>query len=265
MPPFKIVVTLLVFITLGIVVGSNLSVMMTVVVLNQGTKALPIGIWLIIAIASGILSSGVIQLLLFVQRRSTNIKIRQLQTRLQQQDEDIFTYTSSAEPEPVIVQESSRSPFRQSWRKPVETQPDNRPENRSPVEQTDTDNLDDWDEQRVNSAELDWAEVPPPRRDDREREFSSTESTRDNRDQIKVESARTDEVYDADFRLIQPPYKQPPAKFEYIEEDEDEEDEVEFEDQQSNRKGNLDDEDWGFDFDDEVAEIESKKAKSRKA
>ena len=241
-------------------------------VLNQGTKALPIGVWLMIAIASGIFSSSAIQLLLFLQRRSTNTKIRQLQTRLQQQDEDIFTYTASAEPEREPDPVTNGSPFKQAWRNPIPTQTDNRPRNQPAPESIETENIDDWDEEPNQNNRLDWDEVPQPRRDDERNTASNTPLGKDNRDRMRSESsqsrqpesARIDEVYDADFRLIQPPYKQPPAKFEYIEEEDDDDEEV-LEDRASSHPGNLDDEDWGFDFDDEAAEIEAKKAKNRKA
>ena len=270
MPPFKIVVTLLVLIGFGIVVGSNLSVMMPVVVLNQGTKALPIGVWLIMAIASGILSSSVIQLLLFLQQNSATKKIRQLQTRLQQQDEDIFTYTSTPEPEPEVQPQESRSPFKQAWRNSTATQSDSQPESQPEPEQIETDNRDDWDEQPSRSK-LDWDDITPSR-SNQESVSSNSSSSQDKRDgsntkpsrKQQSEPVRIDEVYDADFRLIQPPYKQPPAKFKYIEEEDDEDDDEELQDQRPIRQDGVDNEDWGFDFDDEVAEIESKKSKSRR-
>ena len=101
MRSIKIIIALIILVTLGLVVGSNLSVLMPVVVLNQPTVALPIGVWLIISIALGILSSSAIQLLLFLQRRTLTKKVRQLQTRLQEQDEDIFTYTSPTDNQPA--------------------------------------------------------------------------------------------------------------------------------------------------------------------
>ena len=91
----KIIITLLVLISLGIVVGSNLLPTMTVVILNQPTVVLPIGLWLIIAIGAGLLSSSLIQLLISVDRRLLKRQIQQLQSR-PQQDEDTFTYTSPA-------------------------------------------------------------------------------------------------------------------------------------------------------------------------
>ena len=92
----KIVIALLVPILLGIVVGSNLSSVMTIVILNQPTIALPIGVWLLIAVGLGLLSSSLIQVGIWIDRRLLKRQIRQLQTRLQRSDEDIFTYTSSS-------------------------------------------------------------------------------------------------------------------------------------------------------------------------
>jgi hypothetical protein len=53
----KIIIALLVPILLGIVVGSNLSPSIAIVILNQPTISLPIGVWLLVAIGLGLLSS----------------------------------------------------------------------------------------------------------------------------------------------------------------------------------------------------------------
>jgi hypothetical protein len=267
MRSLKITITLLTLVTLGIVVGSNLSELMAVVVLSQPTVALPIGLWLIISIGLGLISSSAIQLLLFLQRRSLNKKVRQLQQRLQEQDEDIFTYRS-ATPEDSIETEvpnpeikRNRFSFRRE-KEPVRSEPSSAsPRSTLPIENND------WEDEPRN-RQLEWDEVPQPSRSQPgaysnprpvESRFTSTR---------EPELARTDEVYDADFRLIQPPYKQAQPEAEY--EDELEYDEEEFEppatvrepkftDRSNRQSDRLDDEDWGFDFDEE----ESRTSKSK--
>jgi hypothetical protein len=270
MRSLKITITLLTLVTLGIVVGSNLSELMAVVILSQPTVALPIGLWLLIAIGLGLLSSSAIQLLLFLQRRSLSTKVRKLQQRLQEQDEDIFTYRSAAPedlaetepPNPEIKR--NRFSFRRQQEplksEPIFTSP------RSTVSIEDDGN--DWEDEPRSNRQLDWDDVPPtnpqpPRSQPAaysnprpvESRFTSTR---------EPELARTDEVYDADFRLLQPPYKQVQTQAEYEEdEDELEDDEVEFEPpatvQEPKFTDRLDDEDWGFDFDEE----ESRTSKSK--
>ncbi len=285
MQPLKIIITLLVLVIFGIVVGSNLLPMMTVTILNQPTMALPIGIWLIIALSAGILSSISIQLLLFLQQRSLTKKIRQLQTRLQERDEDFFTYTSSSNQEPVAEPKidpppasGNRFSFRRTRTQPTSNQSDpsfSSPQPAQPIEVID----DDWLDQPRSNRQLDWDDVPPQpsRATAKAPTYSNpfpTErdriDTRSNQNR-QPEPARIDEVYDADFRLIQPPYKQPlePEELEYDDEDEEEYlDRVEAEDlipaKESNRHRNLDEEDWGFDFDDESEEVETSRSRNRK-
>jgi hypothetical protein len=280
MRSLKITIALLTLVTLGIVVGSNLSELMAVVVLSQPTVALPIGLWLLIAIGLGLLSSSAIQLLLFLQRRSLSKKVRQLQQRLQEQDEDIFTYRSAAPedltetevPNPQIKR--NRFSFRRK-REPVSSESTSTsPRSTLPIE----NDVNDWEDEPRSNRQLDWDDVPaptaqPPRTQPAtysnprpvESRFTSTR---------EPELARTDEVYDADFRLIQPPYKQAQPEYEepeYAEdEDELEYDEAEFEppatvkepkftDRSNRQSDRADDEDWGFDFDEE----ESRNSKSK--
>jgi hypothetical protein len=262
MRSLKITISLLTLVTLGIVVGSNLSELMAVVVLSQPTVALPIGLWLIIAIGLGILSSSLIQFLLFLQRRSLTKKLRQLQQRLQEQDEDIFTYRS-ATPEDSIEPEVPDSPTQRNrfsfgrQREPVRAEP----RSKSSIE----NDVNDWEDEPRSNRQLDWDDVPPRSQPADYANPRPVESRfTSNRE---PELARTDEVYDADFRLIQPPYKQVQPESEYSEYEEDEEEfeppatvkEPKFTDRSNRQNDRLDDEDWGFDFDEE----ESRTSKSK--
>ncbi len=292
----KILLPLLVTILLGTLVGSNLSPAMTVIILSQPTITLPIGLWLLIAIGLGLLSSILIQLAIFVDRRLLQRNIRQLQTRLQRSDEDIFTYTSS-------VPESDRS----SSKKTASADPDDRKKSspqkdssskpkkslfnsyRSPSVVEDTvsnadrsaskpaakptaNDSDDWDVEPVSNRQLEWDDSTSPRQQNSQSPNQSTkidpESIYPERRNQKIDSQPEQtrrEVYDADFRLIQPPYKQPMetefdhdrelGNFEYTEIDEADD----FDSgsllkppvaNRSTASKNSDDEDWGFDFED---------------
>ncbi len=265
MRSLKITITILTLIILGIVVGSNLSELMAIVILSQPTVALPIGVWLMIAIGLGLLSSSSIQLLLFLQRRSLNTKVRKLQQRLQTQDEDIFTYRSAA-PEDLIETETPNPELKRDrfsfWRQPapVPSEPIfTSPRSTSPIENDDND----WEDEPRSSRQLDWDDAPPraqPKADAKPTPVEPRFTPSSNRE---PELVRTDQVYDADFRLIQPPYKQVETEAEYAEDqDELEYDEQEFEppatvkepkftDRSNRHSDRLDDEDWGFDFDEE--------------
>ena len=307
----KILIPLLVLILLGTLVGSNLSPEITVIILSQPTITLPIGIWLLIAIGLGLLSSILIQLAIFVDRRLLQRSIRQLQTRLQQSDADIFTYTSSV---PESVGEASRNENRSFPKKTVPADPTSN--QKSPQQNDNTskpkkslfnsyrspsvvenpasgadrstnkpsakpiiNDSDDWEVEPVSNRQLEWEDLTPPRQQNSQ---SSNRSTKIDRDPIfaeqrnqKIDSQPEQtrrEVYDADFRLIQPPYKQPietefdrdraSANFEYTEIDEAED----FDagsllkppfDSRSTASKKSDDEDWGFDFEDRDSPVRS--------
>jgi hypothetical protein len=315
----KILLALLALILLGTLVGSNLSPEITVIILSQPTITLPIGLWLLMAIGLGLCSSILIQLAIFVDRRLLQRNIRQLQTRLQKSDEDIFTYTSSV-PESVGVGEASRreassrnetlrerNENRSSPKKTVRAEPDDNQKSsrqndntskpkkslfnsyRSPSVVEDTtssadrstgkpsakpifNDSDDWEVEPVSNRQLEWEDSIPPRQQNSQSPNRSTQidpgATFGERRNQKIDSQPEQirrEVYDADFRLIQPPYKEPvetefdddrsSANFEYTEIDEADD----FDtgsllkppvNNRSTASKNSDDEDWGFDFED---------------
>lgn len=265
----KIIIILLVPISLGIVVGSNLLPMMTVVILNQPTVVLPIGVWLIIAIGAGLLSSSLIQLLISVDRRLLKRQIQQLQSRSSQQDEDTFTYTSSATESDSSSRDKSDTPSAKT--SPFKSYRSNLTDrfNHPPSAQPRVVDDDDWEAEPAVNRQLDWEDSPPPRQQNPQSPINSPTQTeriytdRSTEKPFRPAQQTSREVYDADFRLIQPPYKEPletkfdddrnSADFEYTQIDED--------DRRStfpvkptspNRttpSTDLDDEDWGFDFD----------------
>ncbi len=247
MQPLKIVIALVSLIILAIVVGSNLLSIVTVVVLSQPTVMLPVGVWFAIAIGLGLLSSSTIQLLIWLQNRTLTKKIRQLQTRLQDVGEDVFSYTPPPEP-PASNNRFSTENFQSRTSSPNFTTP-------PPVKPIATDDDDDWEYAPVAKPQPEWEDVsPPPRQQTTKSEERSSYAPRQTFDDDDLDVREG--VYDADFRLIQPPYK---ALVEVEEED----DEYEYDDEdiddedlppppQSPKSTKVDDgesEDWGFDFD----------------
>ncbi len=291
----KILPPLLVLILLGTLVGSNLSPEITTIVLSQPTITLPVGLWLLMAIGLGLLSSIVIQLAIFVDRRLLQRNIRQLQTRLKQ-DEDIFTYTSSvpesdrSSPKKTVSADTDGSQ-KSSQQNDSTSKPKkslfNSYRSSSVVEDTaasadrstakpsvkpaDNDS-DDWEVEPVSNRQLEWDDLASSRQQNSQSSNRSTKGDpssiyperRNQKNDSQPEQTRR-EVYDADFRLIQPPYKQPvetefdddreSANFEYTEIDEADEfySESSLKPPFANRSNvlkNSDDEDWGFDFED---------------
>ncbi len=292
----NIIIIFAVLILVGIIVGSNLFPTMTVVILNQPTVALPIGVWLIIAIGAGFLSSLLIQLSIFIDRRLRQRQIQQAQSRDRQQDEDLFTSvapayeadnSSSAKPDTITAKTSRFKSYRSNFT--------DRFTNPSSSQSTTVDDSDDWDAAPVTNRQLDWEDLSPPRQQNRqsppprstigndfspERQSQQLDADRDPAPVVGVGDSlplgtaslkenrepqpTSREVYDADFRLIQPPYKQPLAsefddnsgsfRLEDTDTNEDEDDTrstASVKPTSPNRptpSGNLEDEDWGFDF-----------------
>lgn len=292
----KILLPLLVLILLGTLVGSNLSPEITVIIFSQPTIALPIGLWLLIAIGLGLCSSILIQLAILVDRRLLQRNIRQLQTRLQKSDEDIFTYTSSVpesdrssqkntvRADPDDNQKSSRQndntskpkkSLFNSYRSPSVVEDTTSSADRStnkPSAKPIVNDSDDWEVEPVSNRQLEWEDSISPRQQNSQSPNRSTQidpgATFGERRNQKIDSQPEQtrrEVYDADFRLIQPPYKQPvetefdddreSANFEYTEIDEADDFDIGSSlkppvNSRSTASKNSDDEDWGFDFED---------------
>ena len=277
----NILIIFVILILLGIIVGSNLFSTMTVVILNQPTVALPIGVWLTIAIGAGLLSSMLIQLAIVVDRRLLQRQLRQLQSRTRQPDEDVFTYTSAPAADNSAPDKSATPPTKNSRFKSYRANTDrfaNQPSTQSPP----VDDSDDWDAAPAANRQLDWEDPPLPSRQqerstiDRDLPHSRSQDIYSEPDTTKINSGSptSREVYDADFRLIQPPYKQPLAT-----EFDDERESFGLEDTATNQaeddarstayakptspprptpSNNLDDEDWGFDFENDDAPVSRK-------
>jgi hypothetical protein len=303
----KIIIALIILILLGILVGSNLAPVMTVVIFNRPTITLSIGVWLLMAIGAGLLSSMIIQVAIFTDRQLTKRKIRQSQTRLQQPDADIFTYTSAGsapdlsspqqpvresapiDPQTAQPTENTSAPKKSlfnSYRSKSVVEEVAPPENRSAKSSVKSppkvvnDNIDDWQVQSVSNRQLEWEDSPLPPQQNRQAANYSSKIGRDradvDRSVQKIDSTPKQtrrEVYDADFRLIQPPYKDPletefdddreSAAFEYSEIDEGRDFDMSSSAPKSPNTNystaskNSDNEDWGFDFEDRDPPVRS--------
>ncbi len=294
MQSLKILITLIVLIILGIIVGSNPIATMTVTFLNQPSISLPIGLWLAISIGLGLLSSSIFQFLIFLERRTLDRKIRQLQSRLKQ-EEEIFTYTPES---PTVDRSTVEKPFRAENRvsrassEPAEPKKsifssyranfvDRFPAKSAPKRLIVDDDNDDWDAAPASNRQLDWDDPVPPRQQRASAASDNYTAQPDrsypppDRDRDPI---RREEVYDADFRLIQPPYREPEAELD--DRDRDRDDDVypdEPEDaavypssvsSANNRdyasKNADNDEDWGFDFEADDPPHQQSKPRNRK-
>jgi hypothetical protein len=281
MQSLKIIITLIVLIALGIIVGSNLIPTMTVTFLSQPTIALPIGVWVAISIGLGLLSSSIFQFCILLERRLLDRKIRQLQAR-SRQDEDIFTYT----PEPSRANRNEEPDTRERV-SPTEPPPkksifssyranfaDRFKSTPAPKRVVVEDGDDDWEDRPVSNRQLDWDDPEPVRQSKTSAASNSYEAAAE---RSYAEPVRRDEVYDADFRLIQPPYKEPVDRdYPEPEEDYDEDDELDepnYVDRppaaksphhNPGSKQSENDEDWGFDFDEEDTLSRNSRSPNRK-
>ena len=257
--------------------GSNLAPTMMVTILNQPMTALPIGFWLAISIGLGLLSSSLIQLLLFSERRLRDRQIRQLKLRLQQQGDDVFTYTSAApkpqertDPDPP-PQASTAPPTQKksifsSYRANFANSFDRQPATRSSYVD---DRDDDWEEESISNRQPEWDNTPLPSRSPQVTERSDLpRSSGDDNLRPQMPRENRDDVYDADFRLIQPPYKEPAAvelddlepaeEFEYSTRDR-----VKNSEFSQSSNNSVEEEDWGFNFDEDNPSVKNSQPKRK--
>jgi len=242
MPVIRIVLLLLVVGGLALLVVSNLSPVLPLVFLGMQTPILPLAAWIGMAIAAGALTSFFLQFLTYLQRGSTTQRF--------------------AEPEEVPPR--TRSVGRESYESPPrESQTPYTPPPPPPDSETPKNSVaSDWEERVDEDWDLDDAPAASTstRQDfdrDRSQETSASDrTTYEAKQQPKTSSqtgsvysygyrepnesgvGRPDAVYDANYRIITPPYQKP----------------VEPED---------DDEDWGFEDDEDFIDESDKQPKRR--
>jgi hypothetical protein len=206
------------------------------VFLGIKSQALPLSLWILIAFAAGALTSGILQLLSYLSRRPLIARIRQLE--------------GGGSPSSTYSRESRQTA------------------------DTPEDSFSDWDDENVGSgqgSQEDW--------DDYEQPSSRTSSAQDVAKRTNFETAqepktssqsgsvysysyrepsnsgvgKTEAVYDANFRVITPPYRKPV-------------DNQHSDDWDSKTESKAeDDEDWGFDDDDEFEEEDKRDRSPRRS
>lgn len=256
MPLNRIVLLCVVGGGLALFVLSNLSApVLPIAFLGMQTVALPLTVWIGLAIALGILTSLVLQLLNFRPRRTQRFNCAaQTSSQSRWQSEPEF---EEEEPEPEAPEPEMASPSPPPPPPPPEPppstsssdweQPVAREWNFAGESTTSVEDEFDWEEVESEPEEEVLAEEDIEReqtersesdyRDDETTQEPSRRSQPDSvysysyRESSKSKSGvgRADGVYDANYRVITPPYRQPPPQ----------------------KQPEDDDEDWGFEFDDE--------------
>src|SRR6478672_13201955 len=195
MPLIRIVLLLVIFGGLALLVLQNL-LPVPLVFLGTTTPTLPVGIWIVSAIALGILISSCLQGFSYLQRRSLQARIRQLE----------------AEPTPSSASSSqSRERSETRYTPPAQEPPLN--ENLSDWEVEESDDDEDW--------EIDDAPEPESRNDAgnqqtsyevRQEPKSSAQSgsvySYSYREPSDSGVGKTEPVYDVNYRVITPPYRE---------------------------------------------------------
>lgn len=229
MPVVQILLILVVFGGLALFAVQNLSPALPIVFLGIRTQALPISAWILVAIASGFFISLFLQLLSYLQRRSLQARIRQLE----------------AEPPRSAPRATYESTNRQTSYTPPPPQKETPP----------ASDESDWDFEGSNDEEEDdWnIEEPPeptptqpPRYQEPEpKDYETRQEPKSSsktgsvysysyREPSQSGAGKTEAVYDVNYRVLTPPYRQPPTQPAQEEEDwgfeEDEDEDDDFED-----------------------------------
>ena len=237
MPVMRIVLLVLVVGGLTLFALSNLSPVLPLVFLGSTTVALPLATWIGIAIAAGAGTSFFLQLLSYLSRGYSPRTIAEVE---ESDDNEVPPRTRTFEREP----EETPEPEPETRYTPPPPPP---PETPRPPRR-DSETLDweervskDWDFEeeptapRANRSDFDFDDSSNPQAAGTNYEVKQEPKTSSQsgsvysytyREHGESGVGKADAVYDANYRLITPPYQQP----------------VESED---------DDEDWGFEDDDD--------------
>ncbi|BAY25628.1 hypothetical protein NIES2100_54340 [Calothrix sp. NIES-2100] len=207
---------------LTLLLTQNWSPVISLVFLGMRTQPLPLAMWMLLATSAGALTSLLITSLMTV---STYFVTEQRQTR----------FKSAARPRTKTTYQQQPTP---------EPPPVNQTDNRSSdtFDDWNTNNDDDWnfDEkpQETSGSRQQTQEFSESKTYERQQEPKSSSQSGsvysyNYRDPKNTAVGKTESVYDADYRVIIPPY-QPPT---------------------TNQADDDDDDDWSF-FDDEDSEDE---------
>ena len=225
-----IIQILLLFVLVGglsLLVLQNLSPVLPIVFLGMKAQALPLAAWILGALAAGFFTSLCIQFFSYLQRRSLLVRIRQLE--------------ASPSKEPEKRRETAQTASRQTSYTPPPPEPE------TPTSEDTSEEWDDWEVEEAPEDD-DWDFDEEPKRpegqdtviqDSREYEVKQEPKSRTVTGSVYSYSyrepnisgaGRTEAVYDANYRVITPPYRDrdnPP----------------------SNTSNPEEEDDWGFDDD----------------
>ncbi|MBD2004814.1 MULTISPECIES: LapA family protein [Cyanophyceae] len=222
----RILLVFLLLGTLALFAIQNLSPL-SIVFFGARTQALPLAVWIIVAIASGAIVSGLLQFFSYLQQRPLRSRIRKLEK---------------------LEAESTRSNWRRRETGDDTQQTPYTPPPPPPPETKNTESYeDDWEEDTSTTDDDEWDfEEKPAAADTSPQNFPEEDRTRyEVRQEPKSASragsvysysyrepknsgvGKTEAVYDANYRVITPPY-QPPTP-----------------------ETNQDEDDWGFEDEDE--------------
>lgn len=249
---FKVKVALIVLILggLALFVLQNLSPALALVILGSRTAALPLAVWILLAIFAGFLTSIALQILNYLQRR-----LAQRQTVAQIPRSPTSRFSQARE----MPKAASRSDSGEARKSPSQPRPEREPSGRDYAA-----TVSDWEASRPpdwNQEDDEWQIEQPPTTETPIQDFPSQAGTYE----VKKEAESSDrsgsvysyryreakpkqpkpqepkpetppsqptgeQVYDANYRVIRPPLWEMP------------------------NPPDEDEEDWGFDFDDDDEE-----------
>ncbi|AFZ13679.1 hypothetical protein Cri9333_2835 [Crinalium epipsammum PCC 9333] len=199
-----IIQILLLFVLVGglsLLVLQNLSPVLPIVFLGMKTQALPVATWILGALTAGFFTSLCLQFFSYLQRRSLLVRIRQLE----------------ASPSPAAGKRRETEPTASRHYTP--------PPPETPISDDTSEEWDsDWEvEEAPEDDDWEFEEEPkPPSRQDtviqesREYEVKQEPKSRtvtgsvysyNYREPSSSGAGRTEAVYDANYRVITPPYR----------------------------------------------------------
>ena len=200
-----IIQILLLFVLVGglsLLLLQNLSPVLPIVFLGMKTQALPVATWILGALAAGFFTSLCLQFFSYLQRRSLLARIRQLEA----------SPSPAAEKRRETAQTASRH----------YTPP---PEPETPTSEDTSEEWDDWEVEETPEDD-DWDFDEEPQRpsgqetviqDSREYEVKQEPKSRtvtgsvysySYREPSSSGAGRSEAVYDANYRVITPPYRE---------------------------------------------------------
>lgn len=231
MPVTRLVLLLVVLLGLGLFAWQNL-LPIALVFLGMKTQVLPLSGWILLAIAAGASTSWVLQLLNYLAQRPLIARIRKLETN-----------NSPPSPEGYQNRQTGSVPREDSsgWRD--EEDLGSSKATHQEWEGSEQPNVDTSGFQNIPKNSTNYEVRQEPKSSNQTGSVYSY-SYREPQDSSV---GKTEVVYDANYRVITPPYRKPSAN----------------ENPDDWESKGEDDEDWGFEDDDEFEEGKDKRSSRR--